>query len=453
MSNSATAVHGGGFSRPTALRTAGLATALDTLEMVAKGHRVPVRLASRNVALPDIQYDIDNFIAPVRTEENGVVRFGPQQTTFLTATLTRDPTRADQASLAAAMAALETTYAFAAGGIFCFLSYGIPYFNRLNGDLVSSRMPKLSSDTSRPVLEEAVSSPTDVSPDNPAIVKQRFNVPARIENNDMLITIRGDDAGFVADVVRWFGGSNTLAGRPVASPVPGLLDFTSSRAMFRANGLPRFVAGYHGLPFAPFVHPMSPMWLGFADQQVDGGGPAAITTFVGNSSAKVTTAAAGDYFDNGSIQHLSHDILDLHQWFDLDLHDNAGSDGTFLERVQHMFRSNRPQQHRFGHLSALQRSSRAGDGTPMHVRMDGAGFDNMDVPDGSNQPKLQFTVFVPSSDFFATMRAGQAGVDLRNRFTVADTDGALERFMTATRRQNFLAPPRRHRAFPLVELS
>jgi hypothetical protein len=51
------------------------------------------------------------------------------------------------------------------------------------------------------------------------------------------------------------------------------------------------------------------------------------------------------------------------------------------------------------------------------------------------------------------MRAGQAGVDLRNRFTVADTDGALERFMTATRRQNFLAPPRRHRAFPLVELS
>jgi hypothetical protein len=28
-----------------------------------------------------------------------------------------------------------------------------------------------------------------------------------------------------------------------------------------------------------------------------------------------------------------------------------------------------------------------------------------------------------------------------------------ERFITATRRQNFLCPPRRNRAFPLVELA
>jgi hypothetical protein len=49
-----------------------------------------------------------------------------------------------------------------------------------------------------------------------------------------------------------------------------------------------------------------------------------------------------------------------------------------------------------------KRSSRAADGTPIHLRMDGPG---------------------------------------------------LERFLTATRRQNFLIPPRRHRAFPLVELA
>jgi hypothetical protein len=85
--------------------------------------------------------------------------------------------------------------------------------------------------------------------------------------------------------------------------------------------------------------------------------------------------------------------------------------------------------------------------------MDGAGFDNMDVPDGSNQPKLQFTVFVPSADFFTTMRANQASLDLAARNNVPETDNGLERFITATRRQNFLSPPRRHRAFPLVELS
>jgi hypothetical protein len=32
-------------------------------------------------------------------------------------------------------------------------------------------------------------------------------------------------------------------------------------------------------------------------------------------------------------------------------------------------------------------------------------------------------------------------------------DNGLERFLTTTRRQNFLVPPRRNRAFPLVELT
>ncbi|MBO0731090.1 MAG: hypothetical protein J2P57_17670, partial [Acidimicrobiaceae bacterium] len=96
---------------------------------------------------------------------------------------------------------------------------------------------------------------------------------------------------------------------------------------------------------------------------------------------------------------------------------------------------------------------RAADGTPLHIRMDGTGFDNLDVPDGSRQPKLEFVVFVPTADFFRTMRVNQASLDLVQKFGVADSDNGLERFITATRRQNFLTPPRRHRAFPLVELA
>jgi hypothetical protein len=360
-------------------------------------------------------------------------------------------------------------------------------------------MPRLASDHSRYVLEEAVPSPTDVSGQNPGITKLRFNVPVQIESNDLLITIRGDDSSYVADVVSWLGGSNVLVGRPIASPAfAGLLTFTSSRAMFQQMGLPRYVAGVNNLPFAPFIHPQSPMWMGFADQQVDGSGPAAITTCAGNASARLTTAVAGDYFDNASVQHLAHDILDMAQFFDLDASGTPGSDGTFTERVQYMFRSTPPpstgnadqftngggpsfldnrfegtgdalasaqgigtpidpttgqHEHRMGHLSCLQRSSRAGDTTPIHVRMDGPGFDSMDVPDGSNQPKLQFTVFVPSADFFRTMRVNQASLDLAAQNAVATTDNGLERFITATRRQNFLIPPRRHRAFPLLELT
>ena len=105
-----------------------------------------------------------------------------------------------------------------------------------------------------------------------------------------------------------------------------------------------------------------------------------------------------------------------------------------------------------GHLAALQRSSRAADSTPIHIRMDGPGYDSMDVPDGSNQPKLQFTIFVPTAQFFTRMRRHQASLDLVRKYAVASDDNGLERFITATRRQNFLVPPRRHRAFPLLEL-
>jgi len=50
------------------------------------------------------------------------------------------------------------------------------------------------------------------------------------------------------------------------------------------------------------------------------------------------------------------------------------------------------------------------------------------------------------------MRVGVAAQDLQTQFGVDEDDNGLERFITATRRQNFLVPPRRHRAFPLLEL-
>ena len=61
--------------------------------------------------------------------------------------------------------------------------------------------------------------------------------------------------------------------------------------------------------------------------------------------------------------------------------------------------------------------------------------------------------FVPTSEFFRVMRANSAAQDLQKQFGVDPDDNGLERFMTATRRQNFLIPPRRHRSFPLVELT
>jgi hypothetical protein len=103
--------------------------------------------------------------------------------------------------------------------------------------------------------------------------------------------------------------------------------------------------------------------------------------------------------------------------------------------------------------------------------MDGPGFDGLDVPAfttfpaggtgksinvpaGSNQFKLEFIIFVPTAKFFADLRTSVAAQDLQHQFLAdQDDDQGLERFLTATRRQNFLVPPRRHRAFPLIELT
>lgn len=495
-------------TRRTLLKGAGgLAMALGTLDLAGRGTRLPTRPSPRELharllssTLPDIQFDIGSVIAAPETLNDGggniVVQLPPVHTVFTTARLNRTPTQSDQQMLTNALATIEANYPFAAGGILTFISYGIPYFNRLpgglTGSLVASRMPRLASDHTRFVLEEAVPSPTDVSPSNPGITKATFNVPVRIETNDFLITIRGDNASFIQDVLSWLGGSNTLKGQKIASPAlfNGLATVTSSRAQFTQLGLPANVAASAGLPFANEINPNSPMWMGFLDQQTDGSGPAAICTFAGNSSAHLTTAQAGDYFDNGSIQHLSHVIEDLAQFYARPTATDAGE--PFTERVQYMFRSNPipstgnadqftngggPSffdnvfqgtgdaaanaqaintfngEHRMGHLPALQRSSRASDGTPIHLRMDGPGLDSMDVPDGSSQPKLQFTIFVPTAEFFRLMRVNQASLDLVHQFGVADDDNGLERFLTATRRQNFLVPPRRHRAFPLVEFT
>ena len=434
--------------------------------------------------LPNIQFDISNYIAPVQTINGVNFRFGPVYTLSLTAQLTGTPKMKDQQALTDALNTIESAYAFSPSGAFLFISYGLPYFNRLPGTLVSNSIPRLLSDTTRLALEEAIPSPTDVSSSNPGISKPTYNVPVKIEANDVLFTIRSDNLANLQDIAQWLqGNSKTLKGQKIKAPDLKVFTFTSSRLSFIQSGLPRSVANTNNLSYATTVNPQSPMWMGFSDQQVDSTASAANVTFQGSATAQFTTAKVGDYFADGAIQHFSHVILDLGQWY--------ANTEPYVERCQYMFRSNPCPalgntdqftdgggptfldnvfqgtndaqanaqgvntlngQHRMGHVTALQRSSRASNGTPLHIRMDGPGFDALDVPGGSNQPKLNFTAFVPTADFFATMRKNQASLDLVTANGVANTNNGIERFTTTTRRQNFLVPPRAHRAFPLLEL-
>lgn len=475
-------------TRRAVLKVAGAGLAASALTLVEPLVWLPERVAAAMPdGLPDIQHDIGAYLAPARSIDGVMFRFGPVHTLFVTFALQRLPSRAEQNTLAWALDRVEEAYPFSPEGMFCSLAYGLPYFGRLTGGLSSAsrRIPRLLTDTSRLVLEEAVPAPTDVVPGN-GIVKQHFNVPVRIEQNDMLLTLRSDRSWQLYDVYSWMcEHSDTLNGERLRSPrLSSLCTVTSVRAMFVQPGLPRRLADELNLPYASRINDRSPMWMGFADQQVSGGGPAAITTFAGNESACLTTAVGGDYFDNGSIQVLNHVILDLPQFY-------ADSE-PYTERVQYMFRSdpipsvgNTDQytsgggpaylpnefkgagdaernargigtyqgERRMGHVTGLQRSSRAADGTPLHIRADGPGYDSMDVPGATPAAKLQFSAFLPTADRFRRMRRDQASLDLVQKYGVASDDNGLERFSTATRRQNFLSPPRRHRVFPLLELS
>jgi hypothetical protein len=531
------------IDRRTAMK-AGTATFLASQMALFEGLAwAPQRIALASSTPSDIQFDIGAFVHPAQTFNDGagnvVADFGVTFTMIAPARLTRTPSHFDQAVLDEALETIEANFPFSPAGAFVFTMYGLPYFNRLPQGLVRATMPRLLSDNTRFVLEESPVFPSDVSPQNPNIVKDRFNVAVTIETNDIVFEMRSDNLNNLSNILAWLQGSNNLNGNIVDSPdFFGLFNFDTPRVLFVQPGLPRKVAdnafanfsqGNLLYEFHGRINPDSSMVMGFVDQQVDSSAPSAqVVTFVGSSHAVLTTAKAGDYFDNGAIAHVSHDIDDLFQFYATPNQDSRRPDGEpFTERVQYMFRSNQINSGffglptlnagnadqftngggaafvnnvfqgagaalaaaqdkdgkttaqtnqdinatftgtpRVGHEEALQRSSRAADGTPLHIRNDGPGFDTLDVPAfqdfpsgtnfaaGTTQFKLHFLAFVPTAEFFRQMRVNAAAQDFQAQFLGGqDDDNGLERFITATRRQNFLCPPRRHRAFPLVEFT
>ena len=92
-------------------------------------------------------------------------------------------------------------------------------------------------------------------------------------------------------------------------------------------------------------------------------------------------------------------------------------------------------------------------GTPLDIRMDGPGFDAKDVPGGASVPTLQSTTFVPTAEFFRTLRTGQASLDLLEKYAVSVEDNGLEGSLARFPAVGLPGAPRRHRAFPLIELA
>ncbi len=288
---------GQGMTRRTLLaRAAALGVTASTLSALDLLAFAPARAQAKQAGLPEIQFEIEKYIAPAIKVEGVRVRFAPVYTTFATFTLSRTPAQADQAALAGALARIEASYPFSPSGVFVTIAYGVPYFERLPGGmagaLVSGHMPRLVSEPELYALEEAVPGPTDVSAANPGITKERFNVPVQIESNDMLVTLRSDSTEVIDDVLAWLAGeSSTLAGQNVGElGTRRTAERHLTATDVHADRPARKVAEEQSLPYAETINTESPMWMGFSSQQVGTSGKAPITTFLGDGAAKLTTA-------------------------------------------------------------------------------------------------------------------------------------------------------------------
>jgi hypothetical protein len=136
-------------SRRTFITAGSVATAVGALELTGGLSIAPNRAAAATLTPSDIQFDVGQFIAPAQTWDGVTFQMPPVHTVYLTAKLTHHPNKAGRQVLTRALNQLEKAYPWSAAGLITFVAYGLPYFNRLDQDLVASMMPRLVSDNTR----------------------------------------------------------------------------------------------------------------------------------------------------------------------------------------------------------------------------------------------------------------------------------------------------------------
>ncbi len=375
----------------------------------------------------------------------------------ITTTLRRSPGTREQQRLEAALRAVEAAYPYSPAGVFALVAYGLPYFRRyVAASVFAAHLPRMADDGTTPVLLDAIRFPSD--PPN-----------TLLESNDVVFHLRSDVLSQLHDVRQaFFERSGTLAGsRAPAADLADLFEVTSVRTGFVGAGLPRRMAEQAHLPVAARIPPTAPLFMGFTSTQELGEGKEVAVSFDGKRDPllePLTTARPGDYFAGGTSLSMSHMFEDLDAWYVL----------SYDERVARMFHLNAAtvpgrvtiqtqwlnpnpteidaaQHHVIGHNEAVQRNARSPEGQALQLRVD---FNTMDALDGpAPAPGLHFLAFTPGAKIFHQSRLSMDAADIAAQYGIPSQANGINAFLRVTRRQNFLVPPRAHRAFPLVELA
>jgi hypothetical protein len=403
--------------------------------------------------------------------DNGVaVVVPPLHHQLVTARIRGGDLRSAGRALEAALQQLERRYEPTPAGLGITLAWGLPYFERHVPGAWRRHAP-FDRRARKPALIDAVRFPSDSD-------------EVILERNDVAVLLRSDDQSHIAD-----------AARTLFDELP-VFELTSIRRGFVGGGfggrtgLPKKVAVAAGVPGADLIPDSSQLFLGFTSTQQAGLGPRRIANFETLGYVDLGPRA---YFRRGTHMHVSHVFEDLEAWylnfdfgervttafrpglsvpeFTQTVSQSAG-DALTDAVVKREFR----RSGRIGHSGAIQTSSRlqrdivAEDGTVYRKGTavpQRADFNTLDNPftwsadptrDGmADTPAagVHFVVFNPTADDFHRNRLAMDGVlpdGTRLPLEQHSRGQGFNAVLRTTHRQNFIVPPRSHRAFPLAEL-
>ncbi|HEY7149818.1 MAG TPA: hypothetical protein VH420_10280 [Gaiellaceae bacterium] len=375
-----------------------------------------------------------------------------------------------QAALAEVLQKLDDAYPGTPDGLAITVAWGLPYFRDHVPASARKHLP-FDRRAEKSALLDAMRFPSDPH-------------ETLLEDNDAAFLFRSDHQDHIQK-----------AATEIFDRMKGVLAITSIRKGFAGQldggpGLPKEMATAAGVPGAELIPDGSELFLGFTSTQRHALGPPRIVNF---ETLGLVDLGPRSYFHGGTHMHLSHVFEDLEAWY---------LNFDFRERVNTTFKPRMPVKEgtqtvpqpperaastseverdfdRFGaigHSSSLQPASRlqhdvrGSDGT-LYTKGTAipqrADFNTLDNPffwsatperdrmaDGP-AAGLHFVVFNPSSDDFHRNRLAMDGVmpgGAKLPFGPRDRGQGFNSILQTTHRQNFLVPPRRHRAFPLAEL-
>jgi hypothetical protein len=372
---------------------------------------------------------------------------------------------------------LEDRYPPSPAGLGITVAWALPYFERYVPGQARAHIPVDRRATAARGREIRVLVDAERFPSDPA--------ETVLESNDVAVLLRSDSVDAIAEGAAEIFGEQT-----------GIFRVTSVRKGFAGGGfdgstsLPKQMAMAAAVPGADLIPETSELFLGFTSTQKHGLGPARIANL---ETLGYVDLSRSDYFAQGTHMHLSHIHEDLETWY-LNMDHRERVDTTFrpgLDVAPETLTVPQPPEdaatteqvatdydthRRIGHSAAIQVTSRLSadvtgpDGTVYPVGTaipQRADFNTLDNPffwsvdperDGMGEGAaagVHFVVFNPTGDDFRRNRLAMDGVlpdGTELPFEPGSRGQGINAVLKTTHRQNFLVPPRRHRAFPLVEL-